>query len=153
MTVFYRQGNIMQKVASIGLVTRWRAVRYGFLWWILCSCVAAGSLPGALGSGPLWFPLGVPSAEAQASLDEVALSNVDTRVTIAMFGLRFDRCSYTYVAFLTVTNTSNTPFPTPLYLVLTTVTPASVTVVNATGQTVQNHVYYDLSSLVPGPAL
>src|SRR5262245_51138830 len=141
----------MQKVASIALVTKWRAVRYGFLWCILCSCVTTGSLPGALWSGPLWFPLGVSSAEAQANLDEATLSNVDTRVNIAMFGLRFDRCTNTYVAFLTVTNTSNTPLPAPLYLVLTTVTPASVTVVNATGQTVQNHVYYDLSSLVSGP--
>ncbi|MBM3223474.1 MAG: hypothetical protein FJZ47_06715, partial [Candidatus Tectomicrobia bacterium] len=100
-----------------------------------------------------WGLLGDRSALAQANLDETMLRNVDAQVSTAFFGLRFNRQTGTYVGFVTATNHSATPVSTPLYLVVTAVTPGSVRILNAQGTTVQQHAYYDLSRVIAGGVL
>jgi hypothetical protein len=132
--------------------------RYAPLWllgWVLAGACLGGALAwhAPTPDWGRWLPLGVKAAVAEPVIDEAALHHVDAQTATAFFGLRYNRSTRTYVGFATVTNTSSTPLATPLYLVITAVTPSTATVVNAHGQTLQQHAYYDLSRLVSGTAL
>jgi hypothetical protein len=120
----------MRQIPECGIVAVWSVL-------IVYACLAYG----------------IPVAEAQAALDEAALRLVDAQVRTSFFGLRYNRSTQKYAGFVTVTNTSTTPLSTPLYLVVTAVSPTSASLVNAPRRTLQNHPYFDLSPLVPGTSL
>jgi Sulfatase/Glucodextranase, domain B/Bacterial Ig-like domain (group 2) len=100
------------------------------VWWLL-----------------LWLTLGV--AEVAAQPNEAIFRNVDAYTMISFVGLRYNPETDTYISSATVTNTSSVPLSRYVYLIITAVSPDSAVVVNATGQSAQQHPFYDLSPLVP----
>ncbi len=80
--------------------------------------------------------------------------SVDDRVTVSFSGLRLNRRTRTFDAVAEVTNTSTTLIPGPLSLVITDLSPATVSLANAQGTTPSGAPYVEIASprgfLAPG---
>jgi len=94
-----------------------------------------------------------PLAYAADVIDLTQLHNVDDRTTQTLSGFRYNRRTRTFFGNATITNSSGEALPTPMYLVLTAITPESVTLHNAEGDTLSGNRYFDLSPLIAGDAL
>jgi len=64
-----------------------------------------------------------------------AVTDVTSLVTVARSGLVYNRTTNTFDSLLTITNSSTSILTGPLILVITQITPSSVTLSNSTGLT------------------
>lgn len=79
----------------------------------------------AVGCWGLWLFV----AAAQA-----APINVDAQVSVSFSGVRLNRTTGTFDTVASIKNTSSTPIASPVSLVISQITPSSVTVANASGR-------------------
>jgi len=95
----------------------------------------------------------VRSVALAQGVSESEFQNVDSKTSVAFFGLRFDRVTRQFIGQATITNTSTEILSMPIYLVINSITPYTVTVSNAHGTTSQGHPFYDVSNLIPEAGL
>src|SRR5437016_5042611 len=85
---------------------------------------------------------------SRSTADADELVNVDGKVRVTFSGFVFNRRTATFDTVATVRNISRETLPVPIRLVVTGIAPASTTLVNATGQTVDGKPFVT----VPAPA-
>lgn len=78
---------------------------------------------------------------ALAAAEGTANTDVSTQVAVTFSGLRFNRATQTFDTVATLTNTSANSIQAPLELHITGITPASVTLHNASGTSGDGHPY------------
>jgi len=86
-----------------------------------------------------------------------AVTDVTSLVTVARSGLVYNRTTNTFDSLLTITNSSTSILTGPLILVITQITPSSVTLSNSTGLTSSGNPYISLTvpagGLSPGQSI
>jgi hypothetical protein len=103
--------------------------------------------------GPIAPPPSTPPA-APDPIDRKQLVNVSSSTSVHYSGIFNDRRTHRSTVNVQVTNTSATPIPTPLILVIESISDPSVTVANADGiVTPDGHSFFDLTGQVPGSTL
>ncbi len=96
-----------------------------------------------------------PAKAQEAGISESTLICVDSKVTVSIDTVRYDRRTQNSIHIATVTNNSSETLPCPIYLMIHSVTPDTIPVLNADGTTTEGHPYYDLCTggLVPEAGL
>ncbi len=97
-----------------------------------------------------WFGSVAQPAQASEPVDETRLRNVDAETSRTLSAFRLNRRTGTFFGNVTVTNTSGDALPTPMYLVVNSVTPSSVSVAGADGTTVSGKPFFDLTPTISG---
>lgn len=106
--------------------------------WVACSFVILG--------------LVLLTAKSVCTFDANQV-DVSGSVTVLKSGLVYNRVTNTFDATLTITNKSSANLRSPLSIVLSAISPSSVTLTNAGGVTPEGYSYIDLpaqSTLLPG---
>jgi len=133
-----------------------RRALFSFLLFLLVAQLITWTLlPDHIKEYPLrWLSRLGQYAEAAEPIDENLLQNVDNQTQITLSQFRLNRVTKKYYGTATITNTSSSDLPKPIYLVVNSTVPDSVKVTNHHGVTiVSNKPYYDISSLIEGDKL
>lgn len=93
---------------------------------------ASGYWSGAGVDGPLATGRAIRALATSVRAAASTIFNVSSQVSVTTSGFLYSRATRTYNGTLTVTNTSGTPIPGPINVVLTNL-PATITLANANG--------------------